>query len=358
MLHAVVMAGGSGTRFWPQSRVRRPKQLLTLAGDRSMIQSTFDRCADWIPARRRWVVTNAVQQGETSVQLPEVPPEQILIEPCARNTAPCLGLAAIALLQADPDATMLVMPADHVITSPEQFQAAVECGLAVLQADPRQLCLFGVKPDWPATGYGYIERGAPLAGVPGAYDVTAFREKPDASTAAEYVAAGRFYWNCGIFLWRADRLLQALAQCEPDMHSQLQTVAAAWGTAAAAQTLQQQFPAMKSISIDYAVLEHDRHRCVIEAPFQWDDVGSWLAVERLTPPDADGNTIHGRHLGIDTKGCIIRGPADDHLIATLGVSDLIIVRTADVTFVARKGDDEGIRQMVQALKARGDERYL
>lgn len=350
MLHAVIMAGGTGTRFWPQSRKQRPKQLLPLAGAETLIQQTAARCQPWIPPERIWVVTNARQVEATRVQLPQVPAENFLVEPCGRNTAPCVGMAAIRLLQTDPEAEMLVLPADHVIQPHEVFQAACQRAASVLAQHPSGLILFGVRPTYPATGFGYIERGEPLADRADAiYDVARFREKPDAVTAAEYLASGRFYWNCGIFVWRAARILEALAEYEPELSSGLQQLASEsdWSTA-----VERVFPTLKSISVDYAVLERARHVFVMEAPFGWDDVGSWLAVARLKGVDEAGNTIDGPWSGVSTKDCIVR-TTPDHLVATIGVEDLVIVHTTDATLVARKSDEDGLRKLVSQLEQEG-----
>jgi mannose-1-phosphate guanylyltransferase len=353
------MAGGSGIRFWPQSRRSRPKQLLSLAGRRTMIQQTVDRSSRWIPHGRTWIVTNASQAAETKHQLPEVPTANMIIEPCGRNTAPCIGLAAIHLLAADPNAMMLVMPADHVISPDDVFQSAVERAARLVEQAPQSLVLFGVPPSSPATGFGYIERGAVLdESAAAAYRVETFREKPDETTAQQYVEAGRFYWNCGIFVWRAERILSALEEFEPEIYSRLLTLRDAleadrWDTA-----LAEEFPPMKAISIDYAVLERAADVTVVEAPFDWDDVGSWPALERLIGPDDDRNTVDGLFVGVDTRGCIIRSTDDGHLIAVAGMEDCIVVHTPDATLVARKDDETAVRRLVKLIEERGYERFL
>ena len=356
MLHAVIMAGGSGTRFWPQSRSTAPKQLLRLAGQQTMIQDTVARTAALVPAERTYVVTNAVQAAATQEQLPAVPAQNVLVEPTARNTAPCVGLAAITLLARDPQATMLLMPADHVISPADAFAAAVQRAVQLVDQAPQRFVLFGVRPTYPSTGFGYIERGTTLADA--AWTVASFREKPDAATAARYLDAGRFFWNCGIFVWQAAAVLDALRQFEPEMHAALLHLADAIGSSDYDARLREQFPAMKSISIDHAVLERADDIAVIEAPFQWDDVGSWQALSRLLGTDADGNTCDAQHVGIDTHGCTLRDTTGSHLIATLGVDDLIIVHTPDATLVAKKGDENAIKQLIQALQERGLVQYL
>lgn len=357
MLHAVIMAGGSGTRFWPQSREKMPKQLLQLSGDRTMIQQTVDRCSGLISQEHSWIVTNAVQATATSHQLPEIPSENLLVEPQARNTAPCVGLAAIHALHRDPDAVMLIMPADHVISTSGEFQNAVKQAANLVETQPDRLVMFGIAPTFPATGFGYIERGSALQDADQAFEVTAFHEKPQVQLAEEYVASGNFYWNCGIFCWKAETILKQLQQHEPDMYQRLQRVGQAVGQDAYNRVLGEEFPQMSSISIDCAVLERATGATVIEAPFRWDDVGSWLAVPRLAEQDESGNTIQGPFVGVDTKDCIVRTP-ENHLVATLGVSDLIIVQTNDATLVAHKRDSERIKELLLKLKKQDSSEFL
>lgn len=357
MRHAVIMAGGSGTRFWPLSRREFPKQFLTLSGERSLLQATFDRCRPDIDAEHFWVVTNAVQAATTRKQLPEVPASQILMEPCGRNTAPCIGLAAIHLVRTDPEAVMIVMPADHVIGPPAAFREAIDAAVRLTEADPQRLVLFGVRPGYPATGFGYIERGAELPGGAGAFEVASFREKPDVETAGRYLASGRFFWNCGIFVWRAATILQKLAEFEPTIHARLMTLAEHIGRDDWTDALAEEFPRLPSISIDYGVLERANSICLLEAPFAWDDVGSWEALSRLHDADGEGNTVVGVHCGVETRDCIVRS-ADNHLVATLGVEDLIVVHTPDATLVASRRDENALRDLVNKLEETGNERFL
>jgi len=359
MLHAVIMAGGSGTRFWPQSRTALPKQLLNLAGRKTMIQETVGRTLPWIPAERTWIVTNHAQADETARQLPEVPRGQILVEPCARNTAPCVGLAAIRLLARDRDAVMLVCPADHVISPADVFQAAVMQAVECIECDPNGLMLFGVRPTFASTGFGYIERGAQLGGSEsGAYEVASFREKPDAKTAGEYLESGQFYWNCGIFVWRADRILDALKQFEPDIHASLERLSQSIDSEEWEGCLANEFPEMKGISIDYAVLERASGVGVLEAPFEWDDVGSWQALSRLLGTDDQGNTVDGSFCGLDTNDCIVRSTDKNHLVAAIGLDDCIIVHTPEATLVAKKGDENAVKKLVELIAENGYERFL
>jgi mannose-1-phosphate guanylyltransferase len=304
------------------------------------------------------VVTNRQQAVETGRQLPEVPAEQILIEPCGRNTAPCIGLAAIRLLAQDPHAVMLVMPADHVIGTKAQFEEAVRRAMGIVESDPQSLVLFGVPPDYPATGFGYIERGQALENHPQSYQVASFQEKPNRETAEKFAAAGKFYWNCGIFVWRADRILQALAKYEPEIHQKLEQLKPAIGTESWDPALEKIFPEMKSISIDYAVLERAPGVSVVEAPYTWDDVGSWEALPRLLGEDENHNTVDGTFCGLETKGCIVRSTVENHLVAAIGVDDCIIVHTPDATLVAKKDNPEAVKQLVAIIEKRGHAQFL
>ncbi len=364
MLYAVIMAGGSGTRFWPASRANHPKQFLTLFGDETLLQGTARRIADWITPERTLVVTNQAHAAETIRELPALPAANIVREPCGRNTAPCIGLAAMLIAQRDPQAVMLVMPADHRIERADQFREAVERAVALVEREPG-LVLFGVRPSYPSVSFGYLERGAAVPGAPSAFRVASFREKPDRAKAEEFVAAGRFFWNSGIFVWKASTILEALERFEPGIHEGLARLRPHVGRDGWDHALAAEFPGFKGISIDYAVLERAANVSMIEAPFDWDDVGSWQALGRQSPQateaGADGvtgaNSVQGLFCGIDSQGCIVRSTSD-HLIATIGISDCVIVHTPDVTLVARKDDEESIRRLVQTLRERGYERFL
>jgi len=362
MLHAIIMAGGSGTRFWPASRRATPKQMLSLVGDQTMIRQTATRLGDVVPAERRMVVTNERLVAGVAEQLPELPAQAIVGEPCKRDTAPCIGLAALLVTKArnDPDGTMLVTPADHVIGPPEAFQAAVRQAEALVDADPSRIVTFGIKPTYPAEIFGYIQRGQALdepGGDAPAYRVERFREKPDAATAAEFLASGDYYWNSGIFCWRAATILDALRERQPETLARLETIVAAWGKPGGEAVFAKEFAAIDGVSIDYAVMEHATNVAVIEAPFEWDDLGGWQSLPRRLGEDADGNTIVGKHLGLKTTGSIIRSD-DDHLVVTLGCEDLIVVHTPDDTLVANKHDEEAIRRVVKQLEEFGWDEHL
>ena len=360
MLHAVIMAGGSGTRFWPASRADTPKQLLSLVGQTSMIRQTIDRLGTLVDPANRLVVTNRRLVEAVRRELPELPPAAVVGEPCKRDTAPCIGLAALLVTRNDPAATMAVMPADHVIESDEQFQAAIAQAARMVEASPNRIVTFGIAPTYPAEIFGYIQRGEKLPAASAeapAFRVESFREKPNAATAQQYLSSGNYYWNSGIFVWKAATILDALRERQPEMLAHLEEIVAAWDTPQQAEVLDREFAAIRGISIDYAVMEHARDVAVIEAPFAWDDLGGWQSLARRLGTDASGNTIVGKHLGIATQGTIVR-TSDDHLIVTLGLDDCIVVHTPNATLVARKDQEEAIRQVVKELEARRWDEHL
>ncbi len=356
MLHAVIMAGGSGTRFWPESRADRPKQLLALVGGRSMLEDTVDRLEGLVPPERTLVVTAARLEAAVRRQLPQLPSSQIIGEPCKRDTAPCIGLAAMLVSRDDPEATLVVMPSDHAISPPAEFRRTVAQAERLVEQSPDRIVTFGIRPTYPAESFGYIERGAPL-GEPGAFAVARFREKPPLAVAQEYLAVGNFYWNSGIFIWKARTVLAALERHEPEMIGHLKSIAAAADSSDFAATFADEFTEIRGKSIDYAVMEKATNVAMIEAPFTWDDVGSWHAIARLRGTDDAGNTICGKHLGLGTERTIVR-TSDDHLVVTLGMKDCIVVHTPDATLVANRGDEESIRQIVKLLEERGWTEYL
>jgi mannose-1-phosphate guanylyltransferase len=360
MLHAVIMAGGTGTRFWPASRNDKPKQLLQLVADESMIRQTVSRLEGLVPVKQRHIITNHRLVQPIYDDLGDLLVSDVIGEPCKRDTAPCIGLAAHLVSRDDPEATMVVMPADHVIRPVEKFQAAVRQAEALVDESPRRIFTFGIRPSYPAEVFGYIHRGQPLMtshAMAPTYAVQRFKEKPDAATAKKYLDSGEYYWNSGIFVWKAATILDALRQSQPHMLNQLEAIVAAWGTAQAGAVFDREFASIKPISIDYAVMEQATDVAVIEAPFEWDDLGGWQALARLAGSDQNGNTFIGRHVAIGTSGSIVR-TSDDHLVVLLGMQDTIVVHTANATLVANKHDEEQIRNVVKLLEERGWTEYL
>jgi mannose-1-phosphate guanylyltransferase len=360
MLHAIVMAGGSGTRFWPASRVALPKQLLPLAGEHTLLEDTVARLDSLVPPERTMVVTAARLLDAVRGQLPGVPEAGLVGEPCKRDTAPCIGLAALLVTRRDPDATMVVMPSDHVIRPAEKFRGAIRQAEALVAAAPGRLVTFGIRPTYPAESFGYIQQGAPVPVGPGeapAHTVARFKEKPPAAVAAEYLAAGTYLWNAGIFVWKAATILAALAERQPECLAHLQRIAAAWDGPDRDRVFAEEFAAIKGTSIDYAVLETAPDVAVIEAPFGWDDLGGWSAVARQRPADAAGNTFIGRHLDLGSTGTIVQ-TGDDHLVVTLGLEDMLVVHTPDATLVASRSREEEVKKVVAELERRGWSEFL
>ena len=360
MLHAIVMAGGSGTRFWPASRTNLPKQLLPLAGPRTLLEDTVDRLAGLVPPERTLIVTAARLVPPIRALLPGFPPAGLVGEPCKRDTAPCIGLAALLVARHDPQATMAVMPSDHVIRPAERFRDAIRQAAALVEQAPERLVTFGIRPTYPAEGFGYIQQGAALATAAGdapAHAVARFREKPPASVARDYLAAGNYLWNSGIFVWRAATIIAGLEERQPEMLARLRTIAAAWDGPDRDTVFAAEFAAIRGISIDYAVLEQASDVAVIEAPFSWDDLGGWSAVARQQAADERGHTVVGRHIGIDSTGTIVHA-AGGHLVVTIGLEDMLVVHTPDATLVADRAREEAVKAVVTELENRGWTEYL
>lgn len=349
------MAGGTGTRFWPASRQDRPKQLLRLVGEETMIRQTVDRLEGLVSPAQTLVVTSERLLEEIGRGLPQLPQTSLVGEPCKRDTAPCIGLAALLVSRDDPDATMAVMPADHVIEPADQFTAAIRQAAELADHTPGRIVTFGIRPTYPAEIFGYIQRGAPLdepAGDASAYAVEQFREKPDAATATRYLESGNYYWNSGIFVWKAKTILDALAQRQPEMLKHLQNIVDQWGTAQQEATFEREFKAIDGVSIDYAVMEHAENVAVVEAPFQWDDLGGWKSLARIAGTDANDNALVGKFLGIDVRRSIVRTD-DEHLVVGVGLENCLVVHTPDATLVANLDREESIRQVVKELEQRG-----
>jgi mannose-1-phosphate guanylyltransferase len=359
MLHALIMAGGGGTRFWPRSRQKRPKQFLALGGDRTLLQQAGDRIEAQVPPGHTWVITAAAYTDETRRQLPALPAAHVVGEPCGRDTAACIGLGAALIAREDPAATMLVMPADHVIEPVQEFCRAVHVAEQMAEEYPDTLVTFGIPPTFPAVGYGYIHRGGEKATRQGVhvYQVKGFREKPDRDLAERYVHSAEYFWNSGIFVWKTATILKALKQRQPKLFAAVQRVAEAWTTPQRDAVLRREYEGLDRISIDYAVMESATDVLAVQAPYRWDDVGSWLALERMHPQDPTGNTVLAAHTGIDTHNCVLVADSG-HLIATVGVSNLLIVQDGNATLVADRREEATIKKLVELLKEKGLEKYL
>jgi mannose-1-phosphate guanylyltransferase len=367
MQYGVIMAGGAGTRLWPLSRNDRPKQLLPIVRGHSLLQLSYERLRKVLPDERIFVVTSAAHGERVRQVLVNLRPENLLPEPEGRDTANAVGYAAAVLRQRDPDAVAAFVTADHVIEPAEQFARSLRTGFDVVAEHPDSLVTFGIVPTHGHTGLGYIHRGEPLglkSGTDGAYRVLAFKEKPDKPTADRYVESGRYYWNSGMFVWRCETVLAELAAHLPESHRGLTRIAEAFDTPQRQQVLDEVFPKLPKISIDYAVMEPASQGkggasvVVVEMPVQWLDIGSWPALAEIFKLDAHDNAIDCINCCVvDSDGNIIVSHDPNHLIATVGLSDMIVVHTPDATLVCPKDEAQRIKELVTRLRDRHGEKY-
>lgn len=348
--YLVIMAGGRGERFWPQSRLRRPKHLLPIVGEKPMLTQTVDRLEGLVPPENIFIITNREQREAVLEVVPALPSENVVAEPMGRDTAAAVGLAATLVKERDPKAVFGILPADHVIRERGHFQEVLRQAFEVAEQEP-VLVTLGIKPSEPATGYGYIQRGELLEipdGKP-VYRVKRFVEKPDLDTARMYLESGDYFWNAGMFIWRVSAIDQAFADHAPDLKDRFDELDA--GLIAGKQLdslLEEVYPKLRKISIDYAVMEKAGNVVTIEAAFDWDDVGAWPAVARHHKMDAGGNVSRGEVVLQGCKGNIVVSEGD-HLIAAVGVDDLIVIHTKDATLVCRKEQAQEIKKMVGTL---------
>ncbi len=358
--YAIIMAGGGGTRLWPLSRRRRPKHMLPLLDDATLFQATVTRLQGLFPPERILVVTTADQRAELQAQAPFLPPENYLTEPAPRGTAAVVALAAVVLRgRAGDQARMGIFPADHYIGQPARFHSVAQAALTL--AGQGYLVTLGIDPTYPATGYGYIQQGEPLGEVQGwpAYRVRRFKEKPDLATAQQMLAQGGHSWNAGMFFWTVARIWEEFARQMPDFHAAMERLLDAWGSPRWHAVLADLWPRLRTETIDYGIMEGAQHVAVIPAQgLEWSDIGSWDAVWNLLPKDAAGNaTVHAHGLIIDGQGNLVYG-RDGRLVALVGVHDLIVVDTADALLILPRAQAQRVREVVQALRAAGQDAYL
>lgn len=355
---AVVMAGGRGERFWPKSRVKFPKQLLRLVGNESMIQQTVKRLENLVNVDNIYIVTNEDYVQMISMQLPKIKPSNILVEPMSRNTAACIGLASLHIERKDPEAVMVVIPSDHLIRNDKEFVSVLQSAVEVAKEN-NNIVTIGILPSYPETGYGYIKVGVKAANKGGRdiYKVDKFVEKPDKDTAEEYIKDGKYLWNSGMVVVKVSTLRTCIERLMPDLHRALEKIKQAIDTPDEDKVLYDEYSNLESISIDYGILEKSDSIYVIPGDFGWDDVGTWTSLERIHEPDEDGNILKGNILSIDTKKCIIQGP-DNKLIAIMGLENVIVVDTHDVTLICSKDKAQNIKELIQEVKKRNLVDYL
>jgi mannose-1-phosphate guanylyltransferase len=354
--YAVIMAGGSGTRFWPLSRRRQPKQLLDFFGQASLLEQSLARIRGAIPPGRTYVFTSDTIRAEVARRLPGVPAAQIVAEPAQRNTAPTIALAAHEVLRRDPEGIMVILPSDHVIRKTREFLKSMEAGCDWARSEGRSVVL-GIKPDSPQTGYGYLKMGrvAGRAAARKIFQVENFTEKPDLATARKYTSSGRYLWNAGMFIWRASTLIRNLERFQPAMARQLEKIMAAGGIRNR-RALRRLFPQLEKISIDYALMEKIPQVYAVAADIGWSDVGSWSVVYGLNRRDAQGNVLPQNSLAIASTGNMIVSPRK--FVAAVGVQNLVVVETDDALLICAQDRSQDVGKAVQELEKRGLKKLL
>ncbi len=373
MRHALILAGGTGTRLWPLSRKNRPKQLLRLFEGSSLLQAARRRLEPLFPPENIWIATSASYLEAVASELPDLPRSNLLGEPVGRDTANAIGLAAHLLVRRDPEGTMAVFTADHLITPQHAFVAAIRTGLDVAEAHPDALVTFGIAPDSPHTGYGYIHRGQALG--PDTYEVRQFKEKPSRGLAEEYLRSGEYFWNSGMFCWKLRTILHELERNLPENHRILAQIASQWsaperdpGTGAGGPDAppahppgrserNRLFESLRAISIDFGVMEKAQRVLVVEMKCRWIDLGSWTAIAATRKRDEAGNVIIAPRAMAISGGDNILVSESDHLIVTLGLSDLVVVHSEDVTLICHRNHEQQIRELARMCRDRYGERY-
>lgn len=356
-MYGVILAGGTGERFWPLSRRQRPKQFLSLFGRRTMLQLTMDKLKGLIEPADVYVITDAVYHSLVKVQLPDLPLKNIICEPCGRDTAAAVGLAAEHIARRDPQEVMVVLPADHYVADVEEFRRVLKAGVEVAREGERVLTI-GIRPSRPETGYGYIQRGEQVGERRGTaiFKAAAFHEKPDINKAMEYLSSGYYFWNSGMFIWRVDLIRQLITRFLPELDVGLKRIGHSIGSIEEAQVTTEVYQNLTRVSVDYGIMEKCDQVLVIPATFGWDDVGSWTALGRYSKEDQQGNVLKARGVFLDTRDCLIYAP--DRVVATLGVKDLLIIDDGDSLLICSRGRDQEIKKVVEALRKAGHDEVL
>ncbi len=345
---AVIMAGGKGERFWPKSRTSCPKQFLSLTSDgETMIQKTVKRLLPIVAMEDIFIVTNSAYTALVKEQLPEIPTENILAEPCARNTAPCIAFAAAVIGRKYDDAIMIVLPSDHLIANEILYADTLKKAVTVAEKG-ENLVTIGITPSYAETGYGYINFGEEKDG---AYTVERFVEKPDLPTAEKYLASGKYLWNSGMFIWKLSSVMANIRKFMPDIYSGALKIGESFGTAEFNGVLEREFTAFRSESVDFGIMEKADNIYTLPGSFGWDDVGSWLAVERINDTDDNSNYIDGDVIAENTRHTTICG--GKRLIATVGIENIIIVDTDDAMLICSKNSTQDVKKIIARLKEQG-----
>jgi len=358
--YAVVMAGGSGSRLWPLSRRSRPKQSLSIVGNRSMFQHAVDRLEGLFPYERIFVVTVADQVDLLREAYPEIPAQNYIIEPLPRGTASVVGLGAVAIQAFDPQATMAVLTADHLIANEVHLRDLLKSAYEVAQEN--FLVTLGITPSYPATGYGYIQKGESVGQYQNldVFRVARFKEKPNQAQAEKWVSDGNHVWNSGMFTWRIDAVMKEIERQMPDLHEKLSTVGEYWGTDERTDTLEAVWPTIHPETVDYGIMENARKVAVIPShDLGWDDIGSWESLFNILESDESGNiAMRGEHALFDTQGTLICEDSADRMIVTVGVEDLIVIDSGNAVLVCDRKQAQRVRDIVNYLKENGRDDYL
>jgi mannose-1-phosphate guanylyltransferase len=351
-LYAVIMAGGSGTRFWPRSRKARPKQLLNITGDEVLLKKTIELIKPIIPMGRIKIVTTLPQADALKSTVPEIPEENILVEPVGKNTGPAIGMSALFVERDNPDAVMVILPADHYIEDKERFRQRVMAG-AYQASRGNYLVTIGIPPRGPETGYGYIEVGELIHERDVMYSVKSFHEKPDIETARAFINQGNFFWNSGIFIAKAPTMIREIAEHLPHNYTWLVNIRASLGKDKESKVIAEAYRNMEAISIDYGVMERSKRVVMAVGDFGWNDVGSWLSAAQYWPMDGDKNASIGEVVSLDSSRCIVYSPKK--LVALLGVEDLVVVEEDDALLICKKGRSQDVKKLVEILRSQGRE---
>lgn len=357
-MYAAIIAGGSGTRLWPKSRHESPKQFQNLYSDSTMLQDTVTRLESLMPRENIFVIANKSHETIVNEQLPWLPEGNFVGEPMGKDTAPAVGVIATIIHHKDPNAVILVSPADHVILKQKAFLKLLKVGEQIAGQDSN-IVTIGIKPTGPETGYGYIEMSENHNSVDdvNVHEVISFKEKPDLKTAEEYVTSWSYVWNSGMFIWRAKTILDLFEEHAPDIHKLLMQFDSAIGTPDESKVFEQVYNEFPRISVDYAILEHAKNIFVIPASIGWSDLGNWVSLRDVKEPDKDDNIIIGDYVGLDTHSCIIHAE-HGRLIATVGLDNLIVVDSGDAILVLPAVRSQEIKQLLDEIKKQGKAKYL
>ncbi len=364
MRYAEIMAGGSGTRLWPMSRTEQPKQLIPFINGKGLLEIAVGRLGGLVDEKNQFICTGEVFRAAIRSSLPQFSDDRILGEPIGRDTVNAVGFAAAVLSESDPDAIIAVFTADHLIEPLDVFQDRVKTAFEICEKHPSALVTFGIKPTKATTAYGYVQLGDPLEGFANARHTAAFKEKPDAVTAKQYVESGRYLWNSGMFVWRAETLLRCIKKFQPEVYAGLMKIATAWDTLKFAAVLNEVYPTLPRISVDYAVMEpagvDDEFELItVEMPVNWSDVGSWTSYAQTCKVDDNGNARSAaKSIVMDTTNTLIASSDDEHLIATIGVEGLVVIHTPQATLICRREDEQRIKELHKLVGEEFGSNYL